>query len=219
MKTTKLMTYCNLIKGLVFCSLILSAWEGQAVVLRPAYDGSWRWTRQTTGSNDFAVCRMEPGAGPSGGAALHLKDEVTGRVNNVLTCHFAASEIAPLRGRTVWLSMRVRQAAANTTTSVGFSLGAYGAKGVARSIGTGTTSETPWQTLQVKVRVPDDARSVKVNFNCAGGWGGTGEAWFADWVLTDEREAVPKMEIADYRAFPEFAYRLEEAADPTPSRS
>ena len=29
------MTYCNLMQGLAFCSLILSAWEGQAVDRAP----------------------------------------------------------------------------------------------------------------------------------------------------------------------------------------
>lgn len=191
--------------------------ESGAVVLRPAYDASWRWTRQANSpSNDFSVCRLEPAAGPAGGAALHLKDDFAGRMNNVLAFHLAPQEVAALRGRTVWLSMRIRQVAANTTKGVGFSLSAYGAKGVSRSIATGTFAETPWQTLQVKVRVPADARTISFNLNCANGWGSTGEAWFADWVLTDEPSAVPKMEISDVRTSPEFTYRLEETKDPTP---
>ena len=190
-----------------------------AVVLRPPYDGSWRWTREAKGSNDFAVCRMEKGAGPDGGDALHLKDDVGGRVNHNIVCHFTPQEVESMRGRTLWFSAKVKQKAASDPKGVGLSLGAYGKNGVSHVIGTGTAGETPWQTLQVKVVAPEDARDVVIRFNCANGWDATGEAWFADWVLTDEREAVPKMVIADFRAFPEYAYRTDEAVDPTPEVS
>lgn len=197
-------------------ALLLTAAPAVAATWRISVEDLSRGTPSATGTNGFAVCRLEPAAGPSGGAALHLRDDVAGRVNNVLTYRFAPAAVAQMRGRTLGLSAKVRQAAASSPSDVGFSLGAYGAKGVSRTIGTGTRGATPWQTLQVKVRVPADARQVVVNLNCANGWGGTGEAWFADLVLTDDPADRPKMAVADFRAFDEYAYRLPAATDDTP---
>ena len=118
-----------------------------AATWRLVYDGSLRWSCAASGTNGFAVCRLEPGAGPDGGAALHLRDTIGGRANHVLAYRFAPADVAPLRGRTLWLSAKVRQASASTPTGVGFSLAAHGASGSVRTIGTGTRGATPWQTL------------------------------------------------------------------------
>lgn len=184
-----------------------------AATWRLVYDGSPRWSCAAAGTNGFAVCRLEPGAGPDGGDALHLVDTVGGRANHVLAYRFASADVEQMRGRTLWLSAKVRQASASTPTGVGFSLAAHGASGAVRTIGTGTRGATPWQTLQVKVRAPADARHVVVSLNCANGWNETGEAWFADVVLTDDPADVPKMALADFRTQAEYAFRQTAAKD------
>ena len=128
-------------------ALLLTAAPAVAATWRISVEDLSRGTPSATGTNGFAVCGLEPAAGRSGGAALHLRDDVAGRVNNVLTYRFAPAAVAQMRGRTLGLSAKVRQAAASSPSDVGFSLGAYGAKGVSRTIGTGTRGATPWQTL------------------------------------------------------------------------
>ena len=90
--------------------LILLAAPSRAATWRLSLEDLARGTPSATGTNGFAICRLEPGAGPSGGTALHLKDDVAGRVNNVLTYRFASAEVAQMRGRTLGLSAKVRTA-------------------------------------------------------------------------------------------------------------
>ena len=133
--------------------------------------------------------------GVAGADELHLVDDDGGQTNSNVTYWVERGEVERVRGKVVHLQGQVRQVRTSWDNGIGFSLWvrrAYGRSGVSRRIGTGTVGATPWMDLRLSLRISDDADAIGVAFDCANGWGNTGEAWFRNAVLTDDAAELPR---------------------------
>lgn len=138
---------------------------------------------------------LPPRPGVAGAAELHLVDDDTGRTNSNVTYQVERGEVDRVRGRVVHLQGQVKQVRIGGGNGIGFTLWvrrACGRPGAARRIGTGTVGPTPWADLRLSLRISDDADAIGVAFDCANGWGNTGEAWFRNVVLTDDPAELPR---------------------------
>ena len=151
---------------------------------------------------------------------VHLVDDDAGQSNSLQSIPLPRKTVDALRGKVVYFAGRVRQDRASDPTEVGFSLGVHrsgGRSGPHVKIGTGSHGRTPWLDLRLALEVPSDADGLKVDLNCAVGWGNTGEASFRDLVLSDDPADLPKPEATPPEAFEENAFTEIVPTNDTPA--
>ena len=160
----------------------------------------------------------EPGV--KGQPALHLVDDDHGSNNSNVAYWVSREDVFALRGKVIHLQGQVQQVRTSTARGIGFTLWArraYGRKGPQVRIGTGTIGPTPWMDLRLSLRLPEDADGLTVAFDCANGWGQTGEAWFRDVILTADAAELPRPKGLPPSAFVEHEFTELVPTNDTPA--
>lgn len=145
---------------------------------------------------------------------LHVRDADGGRSNGQVVSKVSGGVLKRLRGKTVWLSSRVRQASSSSAKGVGIALVAETGDrsgAVRRTASTGRKGALGQMGLRVKMTVPEDAQTLRVVLRCADGWNATGEARFSDVILTDDLKDLPPVHVTAAAELMDSAYRIKEA--------
>jgi len=181
---------------------------------------SWRWGFSQKGTNGFSVCELSETERHGGRTSLHLRDSNAGRMNHAMWYQFAEPELKEMAGKTVRASAWIKQVSASNPRGVGIALCATGEGGekIERHNGPGTPGATEWVNVQVKVRMPEKLVSARLRFDCAHGFGNTGEMYVDDVVVSadpaDHPAVTPRAPADDAPhsfALPEPADAPEEA--------
>lgn len=146
-------------------------------------------------------------------ATLHIRDEDDGRSNGQVVSKVAGETLERLRGRSVWLSCRVKQVSSSSAKGVGIALVTETDRrdgNVRRVAATGRKGGLGETGLRIKMSVPEDAKSLKVILRCADGWNQTGEAFFSDVILADDLKDVPPVHVTAAAKLMDFPHRIKE---------
>ena len=175
----------------------------------------WRWTFSQKGTNGFTVCELSDVERHGGKKSLHLKDANGGNFNHTMWYQFSPSELKSMYGKTMRGSAWIKQVFASNPPFVGISLHATGEDGktIERHNGTGSLGATDWVNVQVKVKVPERAKSVRLRFDCANGFGNTGEMYIDDVVVSSDPADHPSPRLLAPSADPLHSYALPEPSD------
>ena len=160
------------------------AWKGSEAL---PLAGKGHWRLPATGTNGFTVLERSTAGKHSGAAALHLKDDDGGPHNQQLRYVFDRKVVPELRGQVLRASCWIKVMSSSTDTKLGLELEA--GNGPSKRVARHAISPVPfgtnrWISVTAKVRVPSDAVSASLSFNCAHGYYNTGEAYFDDVVVS-----------------------------------
>ena len=155
----------------------------------------WRWNFSQKGTNGFTVCELSAAERHGGRTSLHIKDANAGNFNHSMWYNFTGDEMKAMTGRVVRASAWIKQVSASSPAHVGIALVSTDADGksVGRHNGTGSVGATDWVNVQVKLKMPDKLKGVKLRFECANGFHNTGELYIDDVVVSADPEDHPKL--------------------------
>ena len=175
----------------------------------------WRWNFAQKGTNGFTVCELSEVERHGGRTSLHIKDANVGNFNHSMWYSFTGDEMRAMTGRIVRASAWIKQVSASSPAHVGIALVATDADGksVARHNGTGSVGATDWVNVQVKLKMPDKLKGVKLRFECANGFHNTGEMYIDDVVVSADPADHPKLKLRPPTDEPAYAYSLPEPND------
>lgn len=180
----------------------------------------WRWGFSQKGTNGFSVCELSEAERHGGRSSLHLKDSNGGSINHTMWYQFSKEELKAMSGKTVRASAWIKQVSASNPPFVGIALMATGedGKSVDRHNGPGTPGATDWVNVQVKVKMPEKIKSARLRFDCANGFGNTGEMYVDDVVVSADPADHPAPTLRAPSADALHAFALP-APDDTPEEA
>lgn len=200
----------------IFTSILFAAAALRAANLLPDALDPAKWRHLTPpGEHGYAVFATDAAVTRAGRPSLHVKDDKGGHFNHASYRTLGGETAKRLRGQVLRASVWVKQVASSTPVGLGIGLSAARADGpdVSVSNGPGVTDATDWMNVQVKIRVPDDAVSVRVWLRCTHGFGNTGEAYFDGLVLSGEPADHPPPTLLDPARQPAHAYETTDPAE------
>ena len=175
----------------------------------------WRWGFSQKGTNGFAVCELSAAERHGGERSLHLKDANSGHLNHTMWYQFSPDELKKMAGRTVRASAWIKQVSASNPPSVGIALSATGEDGkkLERHNGIGVPGATDWANVQVKLKMPERIKTARLRFDCANGFGHTGEMYVDDVVVSDDPADHPPLSPHQPSEDPLHAFALPDPDD------
>ena len=175
----------------------------------------WRWGFSQTGTNGFAVCELSEAERRGGSSSLHLKDTNGGKLNHTMWYQFTANEVKSMEGKVVRVSAWIKQVSASDPRSVGIALCANGSNGKSVYVrnGVGTTTASDWVCVHAAVKMPDETKSARLVFNCANGYGNTGEIYVDDVVVSTDWGDHPEPTLLPPSADAGWNFSLPEPED------
>ena len=175
----------------------------------------WRWGFSQKGTNGFAVCELSAAERHGGERSLHLKDANSGHLNHTMWYQFSPDELKKMAGRTVRASAWIKQVFASNPPSVGIALLATGEDGkkLERHNGIGVPGATDWANVQVKLKMPERIKTARLRFDCANGFGHTGEMYVDDVVVSDDPADHPPLSPHQPSEDPLHAFALPDPDD------
>lgn len=154
----------------------------------------WRWSLPKGEQGAFEVFQRSTAEKHSGESSLHLKDSDAGKLNHSLGFVIGGKEVKQYAGKVMYFSAWVKQVSASAPGVVGIGLYVKDSKnkGYGISAGVDSSGPTDWGMLKLKYQLPEDVTLVIASLLCANGFGGKGEAFFDDVVLTVDSGEVPR---------------------------
>jgi len=149
--------------------------------------GKGRWRVQNTGEKGFTKLEQCASEKHSGAYSMHIVDANAGPLNHSLTCYLGADCARQCRGQVLRASCWIKVVSSSSDRLLNISLAAGGGKskkGASAAISPVAMGTNGWVRVATKIRVPDDAASASLTFNCLNGFGGSGEAYFDDVVVS-----------------------------------
>ena len=178
-------------------------------------DNKASWSINPKNKSQFEVFERTSEEKFSGKYSLHLKDSNRSSTNQSIFLVLSGSRLKSVAGKIVMFSARVKQVSASKFNVVGIGIScAVGKKWVKSFASTGKTGAGDWQLLKCRIKIPEDARLVFFNLNCAGGWGSTGEAYFDDLHIRLSQEEKDADDIVSPPAAAKVQYN--DPSDDTP---
>ena len=180
----------------------------------------WRWGFSQQGTNGFTACELSQAEFHDGRASLHLKDANKGNINHTMWYQFTRDEAKSMEGKVVRASAWIKQVSASDPRSVGIALYANGSDGKPVYVrnGVGTRAASDWVCVHAAVKMPDETKSARLVFNCANGYGNTGEIYVDDVVVSTDLADHPKPTLLPPSASAGWSFSLPEPED-TPEES
>ena len=180
----------------------------------------WRWGFSQQGTNGFTACELSQAEFHDGRASLHLKDANKGNLNHTMWYQFTRDEAKSMEGKVVRASAWIKQVSASDPRSVGIALYANGSDGKPVYVrnGVGTRAASDWVCVHAAVKMPDETKSARLVFNCANGYGNTGEIYVDDVVVSTDLADHPKPTLLPPSASAGWSFSLPEPED-TPEES
>ncbi len=154
----------------------------------------WRWGTFHRGTNGFTVCELDRNVKHSGESSLHLKDANSRSLNHSMWYILSEGELRKYAGKILRASAWIKPVSASHPPEVGIALSfsdaqkrRYGAMN-----GPGLTGPGDWMNVQVKLRVPEDAKLGRFWIHCSSGFGNTAEFYIDDVVISPDVADHPR---------------------------
>jgi len=151
--------------------------------------GKGRWRVQNEGEKGFTELNRSSSEKHSGEFSMHIRDANNGPLNHTLTCYLGHPCAVENRGKVLRASCWIKVVSSSSDKQLGIRLTAGGGasgKDASASVSPVAFGTNGWVRVTTKIMVPDDAASVSLTFNCLNGFGGTGEAYFDDVVVSTD---------------------------------
>lgn len=173
-----------------------------------------RWRVQHSGEKGFTALEQSSSERHSGEFSMHIRDANGGPLNHTLTYRLGGACAKAARGKVLRASCWIKVVSSSSEKYLNIALSAGGGaskRGVSSAISPVAFGTNAWVRVSTKVAVPDDAAEASLTFNCLNGFGGTGEAYFDDVVVSldpAEHGSVGYVP-AEKRALHELCWRPE----------
>lgn len=148
---------------------------------------SGRWRVQHAGEKGFTELNQSSSERHSGEFSMHIRDANAGSLNHTLTYQLGSDCAKACRGKVLRASCWIKVISSSSDRLLNITLSAGGGRSKERA----TSAISPvafgtngWVRVTTKIRVPADAAMASLTFNCLNGFGGTGEAYFDDVIVS-----------------------------------